>query len=62
MRIDRLRERLDGLYAHYDHRFVDPDPLRFARAHRDPQDREVIDIGFRVALTLIRPGAGTPAK
>ena len=47
MRIALLRERLDGLYAHYDHRYVDPDPLRFARAQRDPADQEVI--GFVAA-------------
>lgn len=47
MRISRLRERLDGLYAHYDHRYVDPDPLRFARAQRDPADQEVV--GFLAA-------------
>jgi uncharacterized protein (TIGR02757 family) len=47
MRIALLRERLDALYAHYDHRFVDPDPLRFARAQRDPADQEVV--GFVAA-------------
>src|SRR5262245_43341782 len=36
-----LRRRLDALYRHYDHRFVDPDPLQFVRAHDDPADREV---------------------
>lgn len=47
MRLSRLRARLDGLYEHYDHRFVDPDPLRFARALRDPADQEVV--GFVAA-------------
>jgi len=41
MRRDRLREKLDALYAHYDHRFVDPDPLQFVRVHPRADDREV---------------------
>ena len=34
---DELRRRLDALYAHYDHRFVDPDPLQFVRAAGRPR-------------------------
>ena len=41
MRRDRLREKLDRLYAHYDHRFVDPDPLEFVRRQGSAADREV---------------------
>jgi uncharacterized protein (TIGR02757 family) len=39
-----LRRRLDALYRHYDHRFVDPDPLQFVRAEKDPEDREVVGL------------------
>jgi uncharacterized protein (TIGR02757 family) len=39
-----LRRRLDALYLHYDHRFVDPDPLQFARAQAAPEDREVVGL------------------
>jgi uncharacterized protein (TIGR02757 family) len=39
-----LRRRLDALYRHYDHRFVDPDPLQFVRAQRRPDDREVVGL------------------
>ena len=39
-----LRRRLDALYRHYDHRFVDPDPLQFVRAHDRPADREVVGL------------------
>jgi uncharacterized protein (TIGR02757 family) len=41
MRRHLLREKLDRLYAHYDHRFVDPDPLQFVRVHERADDREV---------------------
>jgi hypothetical protein len=39
-----LRRRLDALYRHYDHRFVDPDPLELVRAQRAPEDREVVGL------------------
>src|SRR6185369_9624953 len=39
-----LRRRLDALYRHYDHRFVDPDPLQFVRAQERPADREVVGL------------------
>ena len=39
-----LRRRLDALYRHYDHRFVDPDPLQFVRAQRRADDREVVGL------------------
>ena len=39
--VPRLRERLDRLYRHYDHRFVDPDPLQFVRIQTTDADREV---------------------
>ena len=29
VRRDLLRRKMDDLYRHYDHRFVDPDPLEF---------------------------------
>jgi uncharacterized protein (TIGR02757 family) len=41
MRIDELRRRLEALYLHYDHRFVDPDPLELVRAQDADEDREV---------------------
>jgi uncharacterized protein (TIGR02757 family) len=44
MRIDDLRRRLDALYRHYDHRFVDPDPLEFVRRQATHQDREVVGL------------------
>jgi uncharacterized protein (TIGR02757 family) len=44
MRVGELRRRLDDLYRHYDHRFVDPDPLQFVRAQRDPADQEVVGL------------------
>jgi uncharacterized protein (TIGR02757 family) len=44
MRRDRLREKLDALYRHYDHRFVDPDPLEFVRRQDSPEDREVVGL------------------
>jgi uncharacterized protein (TIGR02757 family) len=37
----RLRRRLEALYRHYDHRFVDPDPLQLVRAQHGDEDREV---------------------
>jgi uncharacterized protein (TIGR02757 family) len=42
--IDELRRRLNALYAHYDHRFVDPDPLEFPRRETEGADREVIGL------------------
>src|SRR5688572_886038 len=44
MRRDRLREKLETLYAHYDHRFVDPDPLQFVRGYERADDREVVGL------------------
>lgn len=44
MRRDALREKLDGLYRHYDHRFVDPDPLEFVRRQASSADREVVGL------------------
>ena len=44
MRTDELRRRLETLYAHYDHRFVDPDPLEFVRRQSTPADREVVGL------------------
>jgi uncharacterized protein (TIGR02757 family) len=41
---ERLRRRLDALYARYDQRFVDPDPLEFVRAQADRADREVVGL------------------
>jgi uncharacterized protein (TIGR02757 family) len=43
-REDALRRRLDALYRHYDHRFVDPDPLQFVRAQHADEDREVVGL------------------
>jgi uncharacterized protein (TIGR02757 family) len=40
----RLRRRLEALYRHYDHRFVDPDPLELVRAQRTDEDREVVGL------------------
>src|SRR5262249_6593419 len=42
--LDELRSRLDALYRHYDHRFVDPDPLEFVRRQTTDADREVIGL------------------
>jgi uncharacterized protein (TIGR02757 family) len=39
-----LKRRLDELYLHYDHRFVDPDPLQFVRAQGTRADREVVGL------------------
>ena len=47
MKSDELRRRLDDLYARYDHRFVDPDPLELVRAQEGSEDREVV--GFLAA-------------
>jgi uncharacterized protein (TIGR02757 family) len=44
MKIEVLRQRLDALYAHYDHRFVDPDPLEFVRRQHGAADREVVGL------------------
>ena len=44
MRDEDLRVRLDALYARYDHRFVDPDPLQFVRAQKSRGDREVVGL------------------
>src|SRR5262245_14111107 len=44
MRRDELRARMDELYRHYDHRFVDPDPLQFVRAQTTDADREVVGL------------------
>jgi uncharacterized protein (TIGR02757 family) len=41
---DELRRRLDALYAHYDHRFVDPDPLQWVRLQEGHEDREVVGL------------------
>ena len=35
---------MDALYLHYDHRFVDPDPLQFVRAQTTDADREVVGL------------------
>ncbi|HUG52933.1 MAG TPA: TIGR02757 family protein [Vicinamibacteria bacterium] len=44
MRTAALRSRLDELYRHYDHRFVDPDPLQFVRQQTTDEDREVVGL------------------
>jgi uncharacterized protein (TIGR02757 family) len=44
MKRDELRRRLDSLYAQYDVRFVDPDPLQFVRLQTTPADREVVGL------------------
>jgi uncharacterized protein (TIGR02757 family) len=44
VRLDDLRRRLDELYLHYDHRFVDPDPLQLVRAQDADEDREVVGL------------------
>lgn len=44
MRLSTLRLRLDALYRHYDHRFVDPDPLEYVRRQTTPADREVAGV------------------
>jgi uncharacterized protein (TIGR02757 family) len=41
---DELRRRLDALYAQYDVRFVDPDPLQFVRLQTTDPDREVVGL------------------
>jgi uncharacterized protein (TIGR02757 family) len=41
---DELRQRLDALYAHYDDRFVDPDPLQWVRMQEGREDREVVGL------------------
>ena len=44
VRVAELRRRLDRLYRHYDHRFIDPDPLQFVRRQRTGPDREVVGL------------------
>jgi uncharacterized protein (TIGR02757 family) len=44
MQRERLKRRLDALYRHYDHRYVDPDPLQFVLAQRRSEDREVVGL------------------
>jgi uncharacterized protein (TIGR02757 family) len=44
VRAGDLKRRLDELYLHYDHRFVDPDPLQFVREQETPADREVVGL------------------
>lgn len=44
VRRDLLRRKMDDLYRHYDHRFVDPDPLEFVRRQSSPADREVVGL------------------
>jgi len=41
VRTEELKRRLDVLYLHYDHRFVDPDPLEFVRVQTSAADREI---------------------
>lgn len=44
MKREELRRRLDALYAQYDERFVDPDPLQFVRVQTNDADREVVGL------------------
>jgi uncharacterized protein (TIGR02757 family) len=44
LRSSVLRERLESLYRHYDHRFVDPDPLELVRRQTSDADREVVGL------------------
>lgn len=44
VRRDLLRRKMDDLYRHYDHRFVDPDPLEFVRRQGSAADREVVGL------------------
>ena len=44
VRRDLLRRKMDALYRHYDHRFVDPDPLEFVRRQTSAADREVVGL------------------
>jgi len=44
MRTAELRQRLDELYARYDHKFVVPDPLELVRAQEGHADREVVGL------------------
>jgi uncharacterized protein (TIGR02757 family) len=53
--IDRLRRRLNALYARYDQRFVNPDPLEFPRQESHDADREIV--GF-LASALAYGGVG----
>jgi uncharacterized protein (TIGR02757 family) len=60
---DRLRRAMDRAYLEYDERYLDRDPLQFARAFGDPADREVV--GFVAAalaygnVAQIRRSIGT---
>jgi uncharacterized protein (TIGR02757 family) len=44
MRREVLRRQLEELYRHYDHRFLDPDPLELVRYQPTPADREVVGL------------------
>jgi uncharacterized protein (TIGR02757 family) len=44
VRAGELKRRLEELYLHYDHRFVDPDPLQFVRLQEGREDREVVGL------------------
>jgi uncharacterized protein (TIGR02757 family) len=44
VRRDLLRQRLEALYRHYDHRFLDPDPLELVRLQAAAADREVVGL------------------
>jgi uncharacterized protein (TIGR02757 family) len=44
MKIAELRARWDALYAQYDERFVDPDPLQLVRRQTRDDDREVVGL------------------
>jgi len=44
VRRDLLRRKMDDLYRHYDHRFVDPDPLEYVRRQTSAEDREVVGL------------------
>jgi len=42
---DLMKERLEGLYAQYNHRrYVHPDPLEFLYDYPDPLDREIVGL------------------
>ena len=44
VRRELLRRKMDDLYRHYDHRFVEPDPLEFVRRQTSAADREVVGL------------------
>jgi uncharacterized protein (TIGR02757 family) len=44
VRRDALHRRLEELYRHYDHRFLDPDPLELVRCQPTAADREVVGL------------------